>query len=559
MTTVTVPAPPAAPAGHAGVLQWLAPAPLWNAGSVGAAARGLAQPFLAEFATDSFADVFLGMLNGSAGTPSDLAGLVPDTTIDGTPTGAYRLFQPLSERYYLVAAELVCRRPGIPDHAVNPRAGEKATFVMRRQDAATGGEQAFVPGSGGGTWVAASTTELTPGEKQYPMNPAPVAPFADAGTTAAGLGLARDGGAGRTLWWGYVPVAVRNDLVRPMADPAQQLAAMRAGTPGIPDPTLDALAVKVVSTWKTLGGHKDAHNNQVGVPRNPDYGSLFVLLDLGDWIREHLPVVYDHLQHGTALTPGSAYDTLVQAMDGLTFTRSDSVTTSLTQAVKDTIPFAQLVTGQDIAGPAVSYHLLDIKADNTWLGDRSVNGSLLRYAEQALAVDPKPAALPPELEGMIREDAGQPATIGQGPTYVIRMVFEHAPCRPVLSAPTHPFELARAMDADAPARKVLLQMPDITNMRSFKRGVAIETPPALQKVLNAVTPDVLKGDPMGDPGSGLQLGFICSFSLQIIFLVAFIVMFIFLILLNIVFFWLPFLKICFPIPVPAKSPQGPTP
>ena len=498
---MSVPAPTAAPAAHAGVLQWLAPAPLWNTGPVGAAASGLAQPFLAEFATDSFADVFLGMLNGAAGSPSDLAGLVPDTTVDGTPAGAYRLFQPLSERYYLVTAELVCRRPGIPDHVVNPRAGEKATFVMRRQDPASGGEQAFLPGSGGGAWVAASPTQLTPGEKQYPMNPAPVAPFADAGTTAAGLGMAHDGGAGRTLWWGYVPVAVRNDLVRPMADPAQQLADMRASTPGVPDPTLDALAVKVVSTWKMLGGHKDGDGNIVGKPRKPAYGGLFVLLDLGDWIHEHLPVVYDFLQHGTALTPGSAYEAFVQAMDGLKFTQTGLITISLTQAVKDTIPFAQLITGQDIAGPTVDYDLLNIKAGDltTWLNDRSVNGSLLRYAEQALAVDPKPAALPPELEGMIREDAGQPTTIGQGPTYVIRTVFEHPPCRPVLSAPTHPFELARALDADAPARKVLLQMPDITNMRSFKRGVAIETPPALQKVLNAVTPDVLKGDSMGRP------------------------------------------------------------
>jgi hypothetical protein len=558
---MTLPAPPAAAAGHPAVLQWLAPAPLWNTAPVGAAASGLAQPFLAEFATDSFADVFLGMLNGSAGTPSDLGGLVPDTTVDGTPAGAYRLFQPLSERYYLVTAELVCRRPGIPDHTVNPRAGEKATFVMRRQDPATGGEQAFVPDAGGGTWAATSPTELTPGEKQYPMNQAPVAPFADAGTTAAGLGLARDGGAGRTLWWGYVPVAVRNDLVRPMADPAQQLADMQDNTPGVPDPRLDALAAKVVSTWAMLDGHQDAGGNKVGIPRNPEYGGLFVLLDLGDWIREHLPVVYDHLVHGTTLTSGSAYDALVQAMNGLKFTQTGNITISLAQAVKDTIPFASLVTGQDIAGPTVGYQLRNIKGGNlsTWLGDRSVNGSLARYAEQALAVDPKPAALPPELEGMIREDAGQPTTIGQGPTYVIRTVFEHPPCRPVLSAPTHPFELARALDADAPARKVLLQMPDITNLRSFKRGVAIETPAALQKVLNAVTPDVLKGDSMGDPGSGLQLGFICSFSLQIIFLVAFIVMFIFLILLNIVFFWLPFLKICFPIPVPAKSPQGPTP
>jgi hypothetical protein len=550
-----------APTARTEVLQWMSPAPLWDGTPVGAAASGLAQPFIAEFTTDAFAKTFLGMLDGSAGSPADLAGLVPDTTVDGTAAGAYRLYQPLSERYYLVTAELVCRRPGIPDHTVDLRAGERVSFVMRRLDpAAGGGEQAYLPGQGGGTWVAVAPDQLIPGEKQHPMHHAAVAPYAGPGTTTASLGLSRDGSAGRTLWWGYVPVGVRGELVRPMQDPARKLADLRASTPGIADPKLDWLSARVVSTWAMLGGHQDAAGATVGVPRNPDYGALFVLLDLGDWIREYLPVVYDHLTKGTAITPGSAYDTLVQAMDQLRFKRSDDATISLLQAVKETFSFAPLAGGQDITGPTVKYRLLDIQAGNlaTWLGDRSVHGSLLRYAEQALAVAPVPAALPPELDGMIREDAGQPATAGQGPAYVIRVVFEHDPCRPVVSRATHPFELAKALDADAPARKILLQMPDVTDLRSFKRGVAIETPPGLQKVLNAVTPDVLKGDQMGT-GGGVQLGFICAFSLQVIFLVAFIVMFIFLILLNIVFFWMPFLKICFPVPVPAPSRKGPTP
>jgi hypothetical protein len=114
------------------------------------------------------------------------------------------------------------------------------------------------------------------------------------------------------------------------------------------------------------------------------------------------------------------------------------------------------------------------------------------------------------------------------------------------------------MDPDAPARKVLLQMPDIRHMRSFNRGVAIETPPKLQEILNRMTPDMLKGGPMGQSG-GLQLGWICSFSIQIIFILAFIVMFMFLLLFNICFFWMPFFKICFPVPVPAPVDKGPTP
>jgi hypothetical protein len=169
--------------------------------------------------------------------------------------------------------------------------------------------------------------------------------------------------------------------------------------------------------------------------------------------------------------------------------------------------------------------------------------------------------VPPELQGLVKADPVATAGTGKAglnQAYVIRAVLVHEPCRPVLSAPTRTFELARALDADAPARPVLLQLPDVNHLRKFNRGVAIEMPPSLRQLLDRVTPEMLKGDGLQPPG-GIQLGMICSFSLQIIFLVAFIVMFIFLILLNIVFWWLPFLKICFPVPVKPTTPAGPTP
>ncbi len=144
------------------------------------------------------------------------------------------------------------------------------------------------------------------------------------------------------------------------------------------------------------------------------------------------------------------------------------------------------------------------------------------------------------------------------PTYVIRTVLTHDPCQPVLSAPTHPFVLARATDGDAPARKIRIQLPDIANLRKFQRGVALEMPPALNSLMNRVTPDILKGSGL-NKGDGIGLGMICSFSIQIIFMCAFIVLFIFLLLLNIVFWWMPFLKICFPIPVKQPSSGAPSP
>ena len=98
-----------------------------------------------------------------------------------------------------------------------------------------------------------------------------------------------------------------------------------------------------------------------------------------------------------------------------------------------------------------------------------------------------------------------------------------------------------------PARPIRIELPDPSQLRRFNRGVGLEMPPSLRRMLDSVTPKILKEEKPG-PEGGWELGMICSFSLQIIMLVAFIVMFIFLILLNIVFWWLPFLKICFPIP-----------
>ncbi len=55
---------------------------------------------------------------------------------------------------------------------------------------------------------------------------------------------------------------------------------------------------------------------------------------------------------------------------------------------------------------------------------------------------------------------------------------------------------------------------------------------------------------------GIQLNWICGFSIPLITICAFFVLNIFLTLLNIVFFWLPFIKICIPFPLPTAANSG---
>jgi hypothetical protein len=343
-----------------------------------------------------------------------------------------------------------------------------------------------------------------------------------------------------------------------VADPGTLLKDVQDEMP-LPNPpehpAIVELMGRVVDTWRQL--------EEAPAGSNVDYASLFLLLDLLDWLRIHLADVYDAVTDPTAPVPaGAAAQDLLAALGDVTVNTTDpTASVTLTEALAAVVDYLPLVRGADRSEPSTDYDLQSTTRPAPWLEPAKTAGSLARLALDALTEAGQPYSVPPELQGLIKADpVGDSGTgqAGKHQAYVIRAVLSHEPCRPVLSAPTHSFELARAMDADAPARPVLLQLPDINQLRKFDRGVAIEMPPSLRQMLDRVTPNILKGDGLTS-APGLQLGMICSFSFQIIFLVAFIVMFIFLILLNIVFWWLPFLKICFPVPVPPSTQQGPKP
>jgi hypothetical protein len=572
-------------------LQWLTPAPLWNTTSVGAASSGLTQPWIAELRSDTFVQDFLGLLSGSNGaTPDGLASTVPHLTVDGTDTGAFRLFQPLSQCYYLVTASLVCRRPGIPDRAVAAAAGEKTSFVIRLIGD-DGGEQAWVPAGQGstsapapgappsGTWKSATADQLVPGEEKLPMHAAPVAGFAEDGTTAATLGMAAGAQSSRTVFYGYVPVGRRERMVTAMPDPVTTLANLKQE-----NPFLDELIGRVIDPWhKITNFSMPSPATSFPPPTSfPNYPSTYVLLDLADWLSKYVPAVYDAITTGSTVTgaENALLTVLQQTTVAVTSAQKVVSAQNVASVIASLVPYLPLVTGHDITGPPSTYDLrkpidttTNAQRPDNWFDPpkQTAAVSLADFARDALAQAGTPAppatqdpsyqpGVPPELQGMIKNDPVTPPAGTSEQTYVIRTVFEHEPCRPVLSAPSRQFVLARAIDPDAPARKIRIQMPDITNMRRFQRGVAIEIPPSLRAITDHLTPptDVLKGAKI-DTNGGVQVGMICSFSLQIIFVCAFMVLFVFLLLFNIVFWWMAYLKICFPIPVLRSKPNAPSP
>jgi hypothetical protein len=113
------------------------------------------------------------------------------------------------------------------------------------------------------------------------------------------------------------------------------------------------------------------------------------------------------------------------------------------------------------------------------------------------------------------------------------------------------FRVAAPFDPDA-SRPSLIQMPTLGDLRrGLAKGASVVTPPDTFNLINALklgkgaSEDVV---PEEVPSGGVDLQWICSFSLPVITLVAMILLMIMISLLNILFFWLPWVKICLPFP-----------
>ena len=146
-------------------LTWVTAAPLWD-GLVTEHA-GFRSPAVLRFCDDDFMDRLLDTLETQ---PAELSSFVA-TQEEGDDE--LKLYQPIHGRYHLVAASLVCQRPGLPDHRTNRSRGESASFVLRRLHGA--GEQAWIPARDPtlpGEWRSLSDPEvLATGEDLLPLFP----------------------------------------------------------------------------------------------------------------------------------------------------------------------------------------------------------------------------------------------------------------------------------------------------------------------------------------------------------------------------------------------------
>jgi hypothetical protein len=131
------------------------------------------------------------------------------------------------------------------------------------------------------------------------------------------------------------------------------------------------------------------------------------------------------------------------------------------------------------------------------------------------------------------------------------------PTKLVWSEPSDPFRIA-AWHEGSGRTQAPVPLPDPTDrnfLKNAKPNCSFSVPAGL---MNAMQGSTLSGLSSGaaPAGGGLQLSWICGFSIPLITICAFFVLNIFLTLLNIVFFWLPFIKICIPFPLPTPANSG---
>jgi hypothetical protein len=536
-------------------IQWVTAAPLWRDilrdEADGRPAR-MRRPALLRFERDSFMEDVAALLEHD---PEDLLDhratpisyrLPSPGEQHAPPPPRLKLYQAAQGHFNLVAATLVCRRPGLPEHELDAAAKERVAFVLRRRDD-DGTEWAWVDKASWKPLPDAETGAVAAGEELLPLFPlryetpdrmrklfVGLVPTSSGETFQAAGELSPlappDAGEGTT------PADPRPAaFAQLVADPMRALA--KAPAPGdVSDPD------GVLSPEEKAKIAAAEQDRQVEA-------SSFALLDFAEFLLTTVPVVWTALQRrqrpaGTG--PAALFDRLDLA-------RPDGTkATSFAQALRTAWAERPVLMGD---APGISSLDLNLARANV------TPATLQQLVEDALPALPPPVPdAPVSIQGRSAEPPPVPKLDARGQsTYAIRCVYRRPQCPPsrrdTVSEPTEPFQIAGFFDLDAPARAINIALPvdtSIKDLRKLRKNVNVLISNQLREQMNRVTDlkKALDGE-FGD-GKSVDVGLLCSFSIPIITICALLVLMIFISLLNIVFWWLPFLKICFPIALKAK-------
>jgi len=557
------------------VTQWKEPALSWN-GTIPEHGRA----GILEIRSDDFLPQFLLAMGGK-----DPGAYFDRHNLEMKGSAPLKLYQPLHGCFYLVTASLVCRQLGLPDKAIDRSSGESVFFVIRRRPAG-GGEEAWIQLDKGGYWKkleAGETLTVAEGEERLPMHPVKICPKPDSPRSVYTDNIERE------LHYGYIPTGNRDKykdtLGRTLAAdiPPEQLvddffSNAEASIPPVNGKKFsfryEMFYRRIYLPWSQLKDNLlptgSVRLRRLVLATNAQTEQLYALLELGDFIKNSLPTLWAAIEagNGSDLPAGTkdffrklTDDTHPQAL----LVKKDGSDIPLGEVMVQYKSHFELIRGQGNI-PATNFdfrEFLDVNSPPDPATNRL--NTLNDGIEDAISEETQPIQIAGgednELVQLITQQVQPRETGGKEPLYHIRAVYEYDPeCPPEVSAlPSHPFQLTKFFEPDAPARLVRLEAPSIKpqDLRKYARGVGIEMSPELHKLASCISGGDIEGivdSVAGTCNDGWSIQMVCTFSIQIIFMVAFIVMFIFLILLNFVFWWLPFLRICLPIPTKESSP-----
>lgn len=380
-------------------VQWTAPSPLWEraliSNSAVARRKELSRPSILRFATDSFMDDFLQMLANdpkkleqyvampetwrgisppaepinpapafarnmkrlgliSARKKAKLAGLAQTTNMFSqfAQTNAakpLKLYQPAHQRFYLIAACLVCERPGLPDKIPDGVREETVSYVVRRLfpkpeiDPITKQEiplninlplppldddweeYAYVMTDQGARWKkAAKTDALEPDEEKQPL---------------FSVNTAEDDGRRRKIFAGVIPTGRREGYIAAGKAETSANGGANAETPL--DSRVYTMRAQLRDPWKNLLQTAAYAMNAVGTSLKKDAGnaenvaaradiiktsreqiqaiSWLILLDFANFLAENIPNVWEKISGLTPSTPlNTNQDKLVTLLEETT-------------------------------------------------------------------------------------------------------------------------------------------------------------------------------------------------------------------------------------------------
>jgi len=443
------------------------------------------------------------------------------------------LYQPVHQRFYLVAAVLVCRMPGLPERTVLKSAGERVGFVLRRvqpfdtgsaADLGVPGKRrsfAWVPGQPTGSWLEATEGVPLADEERLALFP---------------MDSPR---LGRQLWAGLVPVSRRQSYgsgaviqaatqattaTGPTASAGGSGSTASAGGPAgaaataAPDAAAEAAAVAaqlldfqrdVLEPWGDLDdwlfetwspratekvrayydGLPAGDPNRVEFDHSVQLTSALILADFAGQMGAHLPKVWQALGAGSDSGLGSAAGTLYDqlrtpAADGTTL--YDAMVAAAANAgafekLESNDPFPWGYTPVRLDDP--SWQLLiqrDLalgkEVEQPPVGVRALKRYLHDALAEAVAASVDAAgALPGDAvaAAAVRAPVRSPADPGGGDWYVLQCLYERPQCgracAPVVSDTTEPFRLASFFDPAAPARTLQVALPVDTTPAGLRK------------------------------------------------------------------------------------------